>query len=46
MKRGSHNDRVTQIARSQSKPAEFKAKLEIYLTIANRLANLDEPISS
>jgi hypothetical protein len=28
LKRGSHNDRVTKIARLQSKPTEFKGKVE------------------
>jgi hypothetical protein len=45
MKRGSHNDRVPKIVRSESKPAEFKAKREIRLTIVNRLANLSYPIT-
>jgi len=39
-KRGFHNDRAAKIPRSQSKPAEFKVKLEICLTIENRLAQL------
>src|SRR5262249_2666108 len=36
LKHGSHNDRVTKIAAIALKPAEFKTKFEIYLTIINR----------
>jgi hypothetical protein len=39
-KRGFHNMRAAAIARSWSKPADLKVKLEIYLTIANRQARL------
>ncbi len=46
MRRNSHNDRVTKIAVITFKPAEFKAKLEIYLIIANCLSNLNHPIIS
>jgi hypothetical protein len=41
---GFHNDRVTKIAMSVFKPAEFKAKLEFRLIIANRLASLNQPL--
>ena len=40
MKRGSHNDRAAKIAVITSKPAEFKVKREIHLTIANLLDSL------
>jgi hypothetical protein len=45
-KRGFHNDRVTKIPRSRSKPMEFKVKREIYLKIANRQADLNQSITS
>ena len=35
-----HNDRTTGSVAFISKPVEFKAKLEIYLTIANPLVYL------
>jgi hypothetical protein len=39
-KRGFHNDRAAKIAIIAFKPAEFKAKREMSLIIANRLAYL------
>ena len=39
-KHGFHNDRAANIPRSQSKPAEFKVKLEICLRIESCLDNL------
>ena len=36
----SHNDRVTKIAVITFKPTEFKVKLDIHLTIVNRLTLL------
>ena len=46
MKRGSHNDRGAKITVIASKPADFKAKLEIGLKIENCLAYLSQLISS
>ena len=40
MRRDFHNMRSAKIAVITSKPAEFKAKLEVYLTIENRQAHL------
>jgi hypothetical protein len=45
-KRGSHNDRVTKIVVIASKPVDLKVKVEIHLIIVNRLANLNQSITS
>jgi hypothetical protein len=44
-KRGFHNDLAAETAVITSKPAEFKVKREIHLTIANRLTRLSQPIA-
>jgi hypothetical protein len=38
--RSFHNDRTAKIDTIPSKPAEFKVKLEVHLTIKNRQARL------
>ena len=40
LRRSFHNDRARKIDVIPSKPAEFKVKLEIHLTIENRQARL------
>ena len=46
LRRNSHNDRVPKIAVIAFKPAKFKVKTEIRLTIENRLANPNQTITT